>query len=745
MDVAKLRNPYDYANPVSDPGLFAGRSEELDRLGYVLDQAGLDMPVGYVAVHGRRAAGKTSLLNMTEVLARERGYLTVRIDLVPDDSTPLPFFTKLYEEVISSAVGVADLVAPDGSPITPRIVRRIINGAARNDAFPLEFPESLAQAGAGGRLSQLALRTDLRYLLSQVKRPIVLLIDEAQLIAGHEDVLSILRTLGMQLSGFVFVLAGTADLLARVHAVFDHLLRQFTYVEVTRFIEIAEVEDCVSRPLLAAGLEPTDCFENLRSTADDLLALTDGNPYEIQFYCSAMFSRWQRGAADRLVLSPEAFDDVRQAMETGREIHQRPLITAVRAMSAESLTALNLLCSALGRASLDEVWFAHTIAGRQAMTREELNRHLDDFVAAGLIERDGTVIKLIGDLSDQIYVRLWTLKQLDVGRNPHAHAQLINSLTLPYLLSRNLEYFLCELSDDVPARVLQTCCPQMDASVLDEGIAALDALRTGEQLPHTVAYLHDAILHTGYPAALDISTVECRYADTSVTRWLCSADADDFDLATTPAFVEAARKAAGLGGELRADRVRLPLKPWPQIIEWLAENAEAGMLQELARSHSSRSDSYYESDDLANTLDQLRTSFRLAPSWKAANNLSYLCLRTDEHDEALQWADRALGLTEERTERGLSGYNAAMSLLVNGDPAEANRRLGLAAEALARPPSVAYVCSYLLIPRLQGSTVELVEQTDVDLATALHDAAELTEVAERYARLQRGPHRFSTP
>jgi hypothetical protein len=41
LGLSTLPNPYDFANPVRDPALFAGRQEELSEIDYYLDQAHL--------------------------------------------------------------------------------------------------------------------------------------------------------------------------------------------------------------------------------------------------------------------------------------------------------------------------------------------------------------------------------------------------------------------------------------------------------------------------------------------------------------------------------------------------------------------------------------------------------------------------------------------------------------------------------------------------------------------------------
>jgi hypothetical protein len=58
---------------------------------------------------------------------------------------------------------VCELAGPDGRKITPRVVRRIVEGGPVDDDFQLEFPENLAHAVNGGQLSEMALRNDMRH------------------------------------------------------------------------------------------------------------------------------------------------------------------------------------------------------------------------------------------------------------------------------------------------------------------------------------------------------------------------------------------------------------------------------------------------------------------------------------------------------------------------------------------------------------------------------------------------------
>src|SRR5258706_7337183 len=100
MDNSKTYNPYDFAYPVRDRKLFAGRSQEIADITYYLDQAKYSPNPMSIAILGPRASGKTSLLNMTELEARTREFCTARINLDESDGkSQLAFFQKLFDGI----------------------------------------------------------------------------------------------------------------------------------------------------------------------------------------------------------------------------------------------------------------------------------------------------------------------------------------------------------------------------------------------------------------------------------------------------------------------------------------------------------------------------------------------------------------------------------------------------------------------------------------------------------------------
>jgi Cdc6-like AAA superfamily ATPase len=88
IDYSNLNNPYDFANPVSERDLFVGREDIMEDIKYYLDHATKAPRPINIALIGQRASGKTSILNMTEIEAHNRGFCVVRIDLDEDDSKP---------------------------------------------------------------------------------------------------------------------------------------------------------------------------------------------------------------------------------------------------------------------------------------------------------------------------------------------------------------------------------------------------------------------------------------------------------------------------------------------------------------------------------------------------------------------------------------------------------------------------------------------------------------------------------
>ncbi|MFE0426660.1 glycosyltransferase, partial [Streptomyces sp. NPDC058953] len=536
-------------------------------------------------------------------------------------------------------------------------------------------------------------------------------------MAADARVLSVLRFLTSRVDGLVLVLAGTSGLIDQIRDVHAQILRQFTEIEVRRFTTHEEVFDCVVRPLRAIGL-PASMVS--ASMAGELMRLTGGNPYEIQLYCHEIFARRQRGLTDTLQLTTDVVEAIRAELETGRDLMERPLIRAVRAMDTEQLIAFNILTSALGDATADEVWFAHVLGGPPQITRADFERCRARLVADGILA-DTEVVGFAAEseLLDEIYARVWT-----TGRLPDSpHAQITTRGGLRSQFVNRILKLLHDFSDRSPLRILPTCCPAMSADDVHRNFAALDTLPdSGPDATPTVDTAHSAILGAGEPGALDLTTVRCRYGELTVERWLYAADHEDIELTGRPEFAEAAARIAAFGGELSAERVRIPLRSWPAE-QWLAR-ATGRLRGDLAENPTAAAYEHSADGDREAALRHFRLAFELIPDWEQANSLLYLSLVSGDAPQALHWGSRAQALADHPDARALSTYNRAMARLLAGDTGRAGGLLARAAAELESLGVPGQRMDYLMRPDPADPRV-LREETDVDLYAAVCHAQEV--------------------
>src|SRR3989304_2819815 len=101
--MAVYTNPYDFERPVKDPSLFAGRQKELNEINYYLELSKSERPVYHnLAIIGPRAVGKTSLLNMIEYMAEEKGMLAVKTSLNNETSSnEVLLFKEVFDNLLT--------------------------------------------------------------------------------------------------------------------------------------------------------------------------------------------------------------------------------------------------------------------------------------------------------------------------------------------------------------------------------------------------------------------------------------------------------------------------------------------------------------------------------------------------------------------------------------------------------------------------------------------------------------------
>ncbi len=416
MKLEGLPNPYDFANPVSDEDLFVGRKDELEEIRYYLDHAKTAARPMNLALLGTRASGKTSTLNISEVEGLKRGFCTVRIDLDEDDArSQLAFFMKLFDATLTAVCEMGGFGGTTGKTYDTYV--DMVSVPDDKTFCPFLFPLQYARAmGAGNTTLPVFdhnVRHDLLKIRGEVNRPVVLLFDEANVLAQSRVHLEKLRNIFMNTPGFLIVLTGTPDLFPVMDDVFSPIVRQFKKIEVGSFRRRSDTEECIRRPLEKIKLDPADLFDfdDVHGVAE-IHDLSGGRPYEIQLICHMLFRRVQAGRAGKMKLDLSVLEDVRRELETSQDTSARPILRSVRALGRRHLEALGALCRSVRIASFEDVWkWEYAFSGNTEWTKDELHSAFEALIRAGILaEREGT-IHFEGDEFDRIFVKYFAREQ----------------------------------------------------------------------------------------------------------------------------------------------------------------------------------------------------------------------------------------------------------------------------------------------------------------------------------------------
>ena len=428
-NLADVANPFDFANPVSKEELFIGRKKELEDIRYYLKHASNSDRTINLAILGDRAAGKTSLLNIISLESKKYQLIPVRIDLNESDvDSHLAFWFKLFGSIFTTVVSqhlesggnqhfggthgktyetYLDLIStyeiPDDKTFCPFL-------------FPVQYAKAMSANNTNARVSDQIIKMDLKVMADEVKRPLVILIDECNILSKHRPLLEMVRNTFMNLKGFMLVFTGTSDLFPVMDEVFSPIIRQFKRIEVKPFAKIKETNEAILEPLKKAGLEnlfrtpklsvkDVEQEEVLTEFHKDLFEihqLTSGRPYEIQLICHFMFKRVQQQKETRMRVSLEVLEDVLDELRQSHGDEQRPIIKAVKTLDEFELEALSILIRSDGETSWKEIANACYFALETDLKQNGISEILQKFVSLGIFKEDSECLHFEGDDFDKI-------------------------------------------------------------------------------------------------------------------------------------------------------------------------------------------------------------------------------------------------------------------------------------------------------------------------------------------------------
>lgn len=670
-------NPYDFSHAVKDPELFAGRVNELRDIEYYLQQAKTStQPVG-LAVVGKRTSGKTSLLNMIEVRAHELDTFPVRVDLDETDvNTPLLFFHRVIEEILLAAFSAGFFGGIGGD-----LHRYYIGGDLGQSAtgLPLMLPAQLSRA-AHEKLLDMPVSTgvvvsDLHTLRREIGKPIVVIVDEADVIATQPTILQKLRNVLTRVEGIQFVIAGTDQLFPAFDQVFAPIARQFKSVLLDAFQDSRETADCILNPLRRAGLDPAAVFD--RDTYDDLSEIHDlarGRPYEVKLICHFMFKRAQQGLTKRMTLDLQVLEEVRKQLESERNVGQRPILNTIRALGLEELNALAILVDCDGGATIEDIWAQeYTFHGSARTTQEHLRQSLEQFSAAGILHLVNSCVAFSGDDFDRLYVTYYAReRKVELAFPPDVGLplELYWSVNLKWNLRLRSIYALGPMRAGESRREIDNLALLELLNVLSGIVENPSLLERNEEL---TVDLHNLMMQARHHDDVLLYRIRVRFGSVDISQLFTGPGIlDDADRPKSDEELRLIQIRLGeMRGSLEIEQFRLPIYKLTDIIRTIATHGSPRLRTELARTHAGMARSLYRrADDSHESLMHARlvVAYGADVFPSMANDVGYVLLANGDPRVATALLQQAVhGAEGDDLYEALANYNLAIGKAQLGD------------------------------------------------------------------------------
>src|ERR1044072_1023615 len=266
------------------PPYLAGRTAETDEFKKLLAQSTI---LNNLVLTGLRGVGKTVLLDYLKPIAIREGWLWVGTDLsesvsISDSNLAIRLLADLAT-VTSSLAATTSEQFEIGFGASPLAVSKTLNYEALTAIYE-------STPGLASDRLKAVLETVWGVLQPRNKRGIIFAYDEAQNLTDHADrsqfplslLLEVFQSIQKRNIPFMLALSGLPNLLANLVEARTYAERMFHVLFLQRLSE-DESREAIVRPTEATAVS------FLPSSVEQIIELSGGYPYFIQFICREVF------------------------------------------------------------------------------------------------------------------------------------------------------------------------------------------------------------------------------------------------------------------------------------------------------------------------------------------------------------------------------------------------------------------------------------------------------------------------
>ena len=594
--------------------------------------------------------------------------------------------------------------------------------------FPMQYAKAMSQNNIGIPVSDAAFKRDIRIIQTTLSKPIVILLDECDVLGKSRVHIEKLRNIFMNAQGFMLALTGTEALFPLINDVFSPIIRQFKKINVKPFNKIRETRDCICKPLYNLGIGPLEILDT--ETLYEVSAIHDlsgGRPYEIQLICHLLFRRIQQGRSKTMELTLDVLDDVLHELQSSQDTSVRPIVTKLRRLDETQLLALAALCACSGRADFEQVWFGeYFLHGMELWTKEQLHEHLRFFEDSGIVSLQGGKISFTGDDFDRIYCKYYSRK--------HGVASSINEISFELYLSLCLNDFLVDslqFAEEGPI-IDFGWSGESDVRVMIEAMKAGDS----NSNPFDTNWLLAHFLYKANLDFIDCSTYQILIVTLATPwgksrRWYAlqtsdcttSHSAEDIE----KVLEQPSRRILEVGGRLDVELQVIPVLPLDSFSRKILGSQSEDLKKEIFDFHMGE---MYEAYTEIHNVDDALLHGRLALKYNEkpdsetdANNLGYLLMVSNDIETAGRLFELVLARGTQPGIIALARFNLGVVRAKHEDWIGALEIFEIAEKEVARLTLEDQMCACLIIITEGEAGIEFNEVENPNLLVAIQTSS----------------------